>query len=258
VKARTFRDLDACAAMPVTDVAETEVWIGEGAARANANEHFMPLWRRLYDHALGALHAVQEQADDARPSLDRALAETTDGSRERGMILALYAQVAARQGRTEEAAKWAADAAAHGAASGHPALAHTIGDALSSVWRWRDAIPPLREAALASPRDDRAWMHLAIAYGSDGQSALALDAATRGLALAPRDQDMLRVQALALEALGGGNENGDDAAAAKRAYLEFRSPDDAPRIRSACSKNVPGCALERVPVHVHAMRASPR
>ena len=261
VARRTSRALDACAAEPVTEIAESVVFVGEGwdAMAHEGSSPPKPLWRRLFDHATGALHAVQEQADDARPSLERALAETRAGSRERGMVLALFAQVAARQGRTEEAEKWIAEAmTARGAeddVSSHPALAATRAESLATVWRWKDAIAPLREVADASPHDDRAWSRLAVAYGSDGDSTSALWAAMRGLLLAPRDPDLLRVQALALAALHAPNEEVD---AAKTAYLEFRSPDDAPRIRGLCSKNVPGCALERIPVHVHETRAAPR
>jgi hypothetical protein len=43
-------------------------------------------------------------------------------------------------------------------------------------------------------------------------------------------------------------------AAAQEAFLERRTPDDAPQIRGRCSAKVPGCANERVPVHIHEMR----
>ena len=103
---------------------------------------------------------------------------------------------------------------------------------------------------MASPLDDTVWSHLAIAYGSADEPALALDAARRGLALSPRDADMLRVQALALERLGAP---ADEVAQARDAFARWRSPDDAPAIKSACARRDPACALERLPVHVHAM-----
>jgi predicted Zn-dependent protease len=135
-------------------------------------------------------------------------------------------------------------------APGHPALASLRGEALAQVWRWSEAVPPLEEAARAAPRDDAAWMGLAVALGSrGGDDRAALAAAARGLALQPRDPDMLRVQALALGALADPG-----ASAALRAYDAFRPADAIPRVRAACSANVPGCALERSPVHVHRMR----
>jgi hypothetical protein len=43
-------------------------------------------------------------------------------------------------------------------------------------------------------------------------------------------------------------------AAAQRAYLAHRPADAIPRVKGKCSKDVPGCANERSPVHVHEMR----
>jgi hypothetical protein len=90
-----------------------------------------------------------------------------------------------------------------------------------------------------------------VALGSAGEPEAALDATARGLLLQPRDADMLRVQALALEALGAGEAETERA---KSAFAAFRPPDDAPQVRAGCSKTVPGCALERIPVHVHGMK----
>jgi hypothetical protein len=84
--------------------------------------------------------------------------------------------------------------------------------------------------------------------GSAGDDRGALEAAWRGLALQPRDPDLLRAQALAIGHLGG------DASAALGAYLERRVADDTPGIRGKCQRLVDGCALERVPVHVHVLQ----
>jgi hypothetical protein len=69
--------------------------------------------------------------------------------------------------------------------------------------------------------------------------------------MSPRDPDLLRVQSVALSSLGAAPE---DRAAALLAYEVYRPADDVPAIRTACSKKVPGCALERVPVHLHVLR----
>ena len=122
--------------------------------------------------------------------------------------------------------------------------------ALEQVWRWKEAIEPLRVSARAAPRDDGIATRLAVALGSDGDDSEALEEAQKGLLLSPRDADLLRVQALAVRALGI-EDPGDQA---ETAYLARRPPDDAPAIRSACSANVPGCDLERLGVHVHVMR----
>jgi len=206
------------------------------------------------------LHALQEQTDEARPSLERALheleslgaAETESreaNARHRAMVMALSAQIAARQNRTEEAITWLDRAEA--LLPGHPALANIRGEALGNVWRWKEAMGPLREAAQAAPRDDQIWMHLALAAGSAGEPYGALEAARHALTLQPRDADCLRIQTLALESLSAPPA---DIARAERAYLDFRAPDDAPRIRALCSKTVPNCALERIPVHTHVLR----
>ena len=65
---------------------------------------------------------------------------------------------------------------------------------------------------------------------------------------------MLRVQALALERLGAP---ADEVAAARDAFARWRPPDEAPTVKSACSRASPACALERLPVHVHVMTPDP-
>jgi tetratricopeptide (TPR) repeat protein len=200
---------------------------------------------------LGLRHAVQERLHEALPSLEKALAEVeaTGTGRDRAMVLALLGRLAAREGCTADALALLDRADA--ALPGHPGIDALRGDALAQVWRWREAAVPLARAALAAPRDDRAWTALALALGSSGQDAAAFEAARRGLELRPRDPDLLRLQALSLEALGAPPAA---ARAAMDAYLECRPPDDAPRVRNLCQKTVPGCALERLPVHVHEMR----
>jgi hypothetical protein len=81
-----------------------------------------------------------------------------------------------------------------------------------------------------------------------GDHARALDAARRGLALSPRHEDLLRVQALALAAL-----DAPDAAAAMDAYERYRAPDPALAVRFACTARDPLCAREREPVHEHLL-----
>jgi predicted Zn-dependent protease len=219
----------------------------------------MPAWRRLYDRGLGLLHAQQEAVDTARASLERALelvpaatAPDADGDRVRAVILGALAQAAVREGRTEDALGLLEDAQRF--APDHPAIAHVRGQALADVWRWSEATAPLAEAALATPRDDTLWAHLAVAYGSAGDARRALDASAHTLELAPRDADALRVQALALERLGAPAET---VARARDAFDRWRPPDDAPAIKNRCAKRSRSCALERLPVHVHDVRPVP-
>ena len=250
VTRRTGGPMDPCVAEPVTEVATSEVELGAGAAvRPGA----MPTWRRLYDHGLGMLHALQEDVESARPSLERALEVLPLGAaREQAMVLDALAEVSIREGRTDEALRRLD--AAEVLVPDHPAIPHARGAALGNVWRWKEATIPLREAALATPLDDGLWSHLAVAYGSADDPRAALDATTHGLALTPRDADMLRVQALALERLGASPE---DVTRARDAFARWRPPDDAPAIKNGCSRQFPWCAIERLPVHVHPMRAIP-
>jgi tetratricopeptide (TPR) repeat protein len=242
--------LDACVAQPITDIAEAVVSIGGRAPAETAAA--MPTWRRLYDHALGLSHALQEDIDEARASLERALASLPpEAARERAMVLDLAAEIATREGRTGEALDHLADA--ERALPGHPAVARAAADALAGIWKWRDAMAPMERAAKASPLDDAVWARLAIACGSADDPEAALAAAAHGLELSPRDPDLLRVQALALDRIGAPTEEADRARAA---FAAWRAPDAAPGIKSACAKRYGWCALERVPVHVHVMRSA--
>jgi tetratricopeptide (TPR) repeat protein len=255
VKRRTGATMNPCVPEPVIDVSESEVWIGEGwqaRALAGGGKDGPPAWRRLYDHGLGLLHALQEDVDAARPSLERALDLVPANAVDRAMVLEALARVAIREGRTDEAMQRLDEAETF--APGHPAIAHARGEALGNVWRWKEATLPLQRAALLSPLDDGLWAHLSIAYGSADEPREALDAARFGLSLSPRDSDMLRVQALALERLGAP---ADDIARAREALARWRPPDDAPGLKNACSQQLAWCALERVPVHVHPLRPTP-
>jgi tetratricopeptide (TPR) repeat protein len=250
VEARSSGPFDPCAPEPVTEVASGEVWIGPHSLE-RARSSRLPDWRRLFDHGLGLLHALQEDIDGARASLQRAAELLPPGSTlERAMVSHALAQVAAREGRTDESLQLLDEV--EQLAPGHPATARARGDALAGVWRWKEAEAPLRETAEASPLDDSAWSHLAVAYGSAGDPSEALDATRRGLALAPRDWDMLRVQALALEHLGAPPAMTEQA---RDAFARWTPPDDAPAIKNACSRAFDWCALERIPVHVHVLRA---
>ena len=165
------------------------------------------------------------------------------------MAVALLAQLAAREGRPEEALSLADEAEVD--APGHPFLLRIRGEALAQVWRFDAAAPWLDAAARRAPLDDGGWSRLAVVLQSANRPGPALDAARATLALAPRDSDALRVQSLALDALGAPQPTCE---AARAAFLERRLPDDGPAIKGKCSANVPGCALERDPVHVHPMR----
>jgi len=268
-RARELDDpaLDPCAEQPLTVVAATTVWIGEGwreraaagaasagaadAARAPAR----PIWRRLHEDGMALLHARQENLEEARAPLMAALGEVERepgaGPRERAMVLLALGQLEGLQGRTQAASSWL-DRADH-EMPGHPAVAYARGAALARVWRWREAADAFGAAMVKAPSNAPGWAQLAMALGSIGSHQDALAAAQRGLALAPRDADLLRVQALALRGLSAPLDLADAALAA---YEQHRPPDRATDLRIACVGAVPLCASERDPVHVHEI--SPR
>jgi tetratricopeptide (TPR) repeat protein len=247
VAKRTGGRMDACEPPPVTEIARSETWIGGGTARESTVGP--EAWRRLYDHGLALLHGQQEDVDGARPSLDKALELLpVDDTRDRAMVLQAMGDLEIHEGRTADAMRRLDDA--DRLLPGHPAIDRARGEALGNIWQWKDAAGPLARTARASPLDDGAWARLAVAFDSESAARDALEAARVGLDLVPRDADLLRVQALALETLGGAQ---DDVARAREAFAQWRAPDNAPRIKSACAAQVSWCAVERLPVHVHRM-----
>jgi tetratricopeptide (TPR) repeat protein len=237
--------IDACALAPVFDVAEVTRSL---AGQPERDDAFL----RLVNHARGSLHAVQEKVFRAEPSLTRALtiAERDGSPFERAVVLSLEGDLASKEGRVDDAL--ALFDRAERDAPGAAALDYLRGKALANVWRFAEAVPPLERAVSRAPEDDGAWSLLAIARASAGDDEGALEASLEGLALTPRHPDLLRSQALALRVLLGDAD--PRAASAQSSQLEHRVSDDAPDLRARCSAEVPGCAKEREPVHVHPMR----
>jgi hypothetical protein len=243
--------LDACAPQPITLIAEAESWIGPGAAPAASSKSKKPTWRRLYDHGLGMVGALQERRDEAGPSFLAALAalEGSTDPRPKAVVMGALAMLAGRQGRVDEAVRWVDGLSK--LVPDHPAIPYLRGEALSQVWRFEQSASPLGGAAERAPSDDAAWVMLATARASAGDPRGALEAVHRGLAVQPRDHDLLRIQALSLGALGASEK---ETAAAWAEWQKVRPADVIPSVKAKCSKLVPGCALERAPVHVHTMR----
>ncbi|HET9621173.1 MAG TPA: multiheme c-type cytochrome, partial [Kofleriaceae bacterium] len=92
--------LDPCKAQPITLIAETTVALG--AARP---------WDKQYEHGMALTATVSERLDEARAVLDAALAAVPAGDgRARAMVIVQLAQVAARQGRADDALALVAEA----------------------------------------------------------------------------------------------------------------------------------------------------
>lgn len=235
--------LDPCVDPPVTEVARATLGLGDLAAGVDDPER--PDHERLWELGLALSHHVQERLPEAREALDAALsASDVDDGATRARITAALGAVAARQGRVDEALALAD--AVEQLAPGHPYPHLLRGRALAKVWRWEQAVPHLQRALAASPDSPRLYAELALAHGSAGQPREALAVAAAGLELRPRDEALLRAQALALRSLEDPR-----AEAALDAYFAHRKPDDQPHLGAACGARDPVCARERVPVHVH-------
>jgi hypothetical protein len=130
-----------------------------------------------------------------------------------------------------------------------PVLDAVAADALARVWRWEEAVAPAKACTERAPQNTLAWMIYARVLGSLGDNAGALAAATTGLELAPRDQDLLRSQATALAGLGR-----PEAKAALAAFDRFRSPDQSADLRIACAVGSTRCARDREMGHTMILR----
>ena len=262
---KVARAIDACKVQPITEIGRAMVAINgsadagsnapANAVAARAAETPAVAFARRYAYGLGLSHGLSERLDDARAPLAAAL-EIAQTPRQRATALGVIAMIAAKQGRTDETFAIAerADAAAREAGMSPPvAMQRARAEVLAATWKLAEAAPLFLEVATRSPRDDTAWATAAMTFGGAGDAFAALDASRRGLAVQPRDGDLLRVQALALQA-PAMRVDAPAREAAEAAFLDRRTPDAAPSIRGKCSATVPGCANERIPVHVHTMR----
>ena len=253
-QALALRDMvvDPCKPQPITEIAQTVAWLGDGAA-ARTGGSTRPAWEREYEHGMALVQVVSERLDEARAVLEHALTVVPAGDagkRPRAMILVQLGWVAAKQGRADDALALVAEARALLPAPGPPVLDAVAADALVRVWRWKEAEPFARAVTDKAPANAGAWVVLARVRASLADDRGALAAATTGLELAPRDADLLRTQATALAALAPGS---DLAAQALAAYDRFRNPDDAAQLRMACAAASPVCARERELVHTHVL-----
>lgn len=233
----TADTLDGCAPQPELTLARAE---GVPGASLSFDEAY------AWGLALG--HQRQEHLDEARRPLARALQVAPD-DRARAAVYVELARLEGRQGRTAAALEAAAGAEA--LVGAHPAIDRVRGRALAQVWRWPEAAAALAPLATSTPGDVATWRDLALARGSAGDPLGALEATSAGLALAPRDPDLLRSQALALRTL-------DDPrwADAHAAWLAHRPRDDAAALRMSCDREVLGCAAARLPVPVTVVGGS--
>ena len=228
--------LDGCRPQPITTIDARSVPLGRGE----------PSMRRAFAHALALSGDVQEQLDQARPSALRALS-LSQTDLEKASARWLLARIESRQLRREEALEQIA--AAEELIGPHPALMRVLGESHAAVWDFPEAVEAFGLLAARSP-DTAAFRDLARACGSVGDSLCALSAANEGLALQPRDPDLLRSLALALDALGDRR-----ASEAEEAWLAARPPDDASDLRLLCDASDEVCERDRRPLPVYPMQA---
>jgi len=226
-----------CVTAPTTEIASSSIHLGTPPSEDER-------WMRLYDHGEALLGQLQENVDEARGSLGAAWAESKS-DRQRAKVAVAMAKLEGREGRFEEAERWAARADDLGAGVAADAA---VANAAAQVWRWPVAARAWQRVTERVPDNAAAWRALATARGSLGDDAGAVVAAVRGLALIPRDPDLLRIQAVSARALGvAGHE------ASVRAFERFRVLDGAAQLRIRCAAEVAGCASERMPVPVRAL-----
>jgi len=230
--------LSGCAPRP-------ETRLGSATARVGAPVTFEVAW----SWGLGRLHQVSERLPEAREPLDLALQLAPD-ARSRAAVLVLRGQLEGRLQRTDEAL--AALSEAEGLVGPHPAVVRARADALAHAWRWEEAAEAYAPLGELAPHDTATWRDLARARISAGDATSALQATARGLLRAPRDAELLRHQAIALQRL-------DDprASRALAAWEAHRPRDDRFDRRLACDRDVPGCAEARAPIPVLSVDARP-
>jgi len=236
--------IDPCVDEPVTLVGSATAWLGRGARdEKTAGGAARADFDRFLTQARALLHAKQEQVHIAKPSLERAqrLASNADSPRMLASVWVLRARLAALQGQAERAIAFSRRAEA---LVGHnPVFDRVRGDAFARVWRWKEAAEAYRRVVDAAPRDPGAWRNLARAYGSMSDDERALRAAEAGLALAPRDESLLRSRALAL-----GSLDHPAAGEARQEWLSRRAPDQQPALLASCEQAHESCRRDRQPI----------
>jgi Flp pilus assembly protein TadD len=227
--------LAKCPELPIVEVARDEAVIG--APRTTTVE----TWRRLDAYGRGLLNALQEDAGDAGPILERVIA--LRGDRAEGHVD--LARMLILQGRIVDANAELDRAAALDPTT--PVVPYLRGVAMYQIYRLGEVTAPLRLAASRAPRSVSARELLAESLELAGDDRAALDVTHEGLRIDPESAQLRHLEALAYDRLGLPK----DADIARAAYLKYRVDDDRPRLRSICKATIPGCAREAVPLHVH-------
>jgi predicted Zn-dependent protease len=230
--------LDPCKPQPITLIASARVELGRGAHAAKR-----PTWERSYEHGMALVSSIVTKIDDARPVLDAALAAAPD-ARAKAMVETQLGWVAAKQGRKPDALAHIANVrellGTPAGESGPAVLGAIEAEVNIKLTKWDDAVAPAEACTKSVPQNVGAWAVYARVLVAVGRHSDALAAAVKGLALNPRDPDLLRSQATALAAL-----KDPKAAAAQDAFTRFKFHDEAAGLRIRCIKGSDRCRRDR-------------
>jgi hypothetical protein len=238
---------EPCVEQPETVIASARATVRQDGVELPERDPVMRAWER----GLALTAELSEKLPMALASLQRAEDAIHEDTPDwlRAAIHFERGRVFARQNRTKDAV--AEFDAAEEIVGAHPAIELAKGRAYEKVWMFPQAVPAYREAAKLQ-NDDRIWRGLAYNLGSMDEHRASLEAAQKGLAIEPRDKDLLRAQLLALRGLNAPEEH---IAAAAEAYDKFKADEQAPQIRIVCSDDSEHCRRERLPVHLHWLEA---
>lgn len=258
--AATFngKAVDPCVAQPITDIDTATMTLpaaGEPTVAYAGGRASKAAWMRQYIYGIGLQHHVQEDLPETITTLKRALKliPTDAPASARARVEVALGQVYARQGRTRDAVDQLAHA--EGLLPDHPSMPYHIGLAFMRVWRFDDAIAAFAQAA-RRVEDDRVWSQLAIALGSVDQPRESHSAASRALALEPRNPHTIRTQMLGLRDLPETPKATVDAAA--RAFDRFKRDELANTVRDRCSSHDALCRRGRLPLRTFELVTLPQ
>jgi tetratricopeptide (TPR) repeat protein len=246
--ARGARDvtLDPCKPQPITLVASARVELGTGARPTSR-----PVWEREYEHGMALVSSIITKIDDAKPHLDRALALAPD-ARSKAMVETQLGWVAAKQGRADDVRGHIArvrELLELPAGKPGPAVLDAIAaEAHIKLAKYEDAVAPAEACTKSVPQNVGAWQVYARVLVGVGRFEDALAAAVKGLALNPRDPNLLASQAVALAGL-----KDPKAAAAQDAFTRFKFHDEAAGLRIRCIKGSDRCRRDRNQVQTIAL-----
>lgn len=244
---------DPCLDQPITTMATDTATISRKAFEPTPDK---PEWKRWFDRGLALQSRLSENLDEALDSFERArraieASDLPEDKRKhyRAMARVGEAQVMARQRRHREAIE--AFDEAESLIGSHPSISMGRGRAYGNVWKFDEAVEEYERASRANPGDERVWRRLAIGRGSLGQYREALMASQKGLAIEPRDADLLRSQMIALRHLDVPESWIERAS---RAFERYKPDTEAPHLQAECADRSEVCERERLPVHTHELR----